>query len=333
MDTVRWLLVGAGDIARKRVGQALARAEGSTLAAICDVQEPAARETARAWGAGAAYTDLDKALAQADVDAVYVATPVWLHAAQAVAALEQGRHVLVEKPLGRDAQEARSVVAAAAAAGRAAGCAYFRRFLPRYAMARDMLAGGAFGRVMQVRMTYVSWFDPAPDDPKRWRVEAPKSGGGVLSDMGSHMFDLLVGLFGLPETVFARCDTLAHDWRVEDTASMIMTLPGGAHVTASFGWHSRTWRHELEIVGTEAKLLWLPCDTGPVTRTVGRDVASIDLPAVENVHLPLVQEFVDALRASRAPACSAGEALKANLVLDAVYRSAAEGRPADVPAP
>ncbi|MBI3948642.1 MAG: Gfo/Idh/MocA family oxidoreductase [Armatimonadetes bacterium] len=326
MRNVRWLLVGAGDIARKRVAPALASAAGSEVVGVCDVREEEARRLAADLGATGSYSRLEEALAASPADAVYIATPVWLHVPQAVSALESGRHVLVEKPLGLNAAECARAVAAAERSGKVAGCAYFRRLFPRYQHTRQMLEDGEFGRVVHVRLTYFSWFAPTPDDPKYWRVVRAKSGGGPLSDMGTHMFDVLIGLFGLPVSVDARCENLVHAWDVEDSAGVLFQLPDGAQGVASFHWNSKTWRHEFEMVGTEAKIDWLPYDTGPVVKTVGREITDLQLPSAENVHLPLVEDFVQAVREGRAPVCPLEEAAKTNRLLDAIYRSAAERR-------
>jgi len=326
MTTLKWLLVGAGDIARKRVAPALAAAPGSTLLGICDPRLEAAREVAAQHHAPEVYADFAEALARTRAEAIYLATPIHLHAAHALQALQAGKHVLVEKPLALTAAEGQAVARAAALSGATAGCAYFRRLSPRYRHARDMLARGEFGRLVLMRLVYHSWFSPSRDDPKYWRVVRARSGGGPLSDMGSHMFDVLIGLCGLPARVFARCDNLVQKWDVEDTASVLLTMPDSAHVTASFSWSTKTWRHEFEIVGTEAKLNWLPYDSGPVSQTKGRQSEQLDQPPAENVHLPLVEDFVQAVRDSRPPACPLAEAVKTNVLLDAIYRSAAEGR-------
>jgi len=322
VECVNWLLVGAGDIARKRVAPALRDAANSELAAICDVREDVARELANDLSVDEVFADFDAALANSSADAVYVATPVGLHTELAVRALEAGKHVLVEKPLGLSGADCERAVDAAEVTDRVAGCAYFRRLSPRYIHAKEMLERGEFGQVVAVRMTYFTWFNPEPDDPKYWRVIRSKSGGGILSDMGTHMFDVLIGLFGMPVSVFAKCDNLVHQWDVEDTGTMVMELANGAHVSASFNWNSKTWRHEFEVVGTEAKIDWLPYDAGPVVKTVGRDIQNVDLPNPENVHLPLVEDFVRALQENRAPCCPLAEAAKTNRLLDAVYQSA-----------
>jgi predicted dehydrogenase len=318
-DKLRWLLVGAGDIAGKRVAPALSGS--GELAAVCDVVRERAEQTARQFGAREVFEDMGEALAATSANAVYLATPVFLHARQARQVLESGRHVLVEKPLGLDAADAFQAVGAAQTRGLTAGCAFFRRCSARYAHAKEMVDRGEFGRIVLVRMTYFSWFNPAPDDPKYWRVVPSKSGGGVLADMGSHMFDVLIGLLGMPVKVYAETKTLVQPYAAEDSAAILMELADGAPVVAAFGWNSRTWAHEFEIVGTEAKLKWFPYDSGKVLKTVGSAIEEVELPDPGNVHQPLVEDFSRAVRGGAAPAVPLAEALKTNLLLDAIYES------------
>ncbi len=214
---IGWLLVGAGDIAGKRVAPALAGSGG--LVAVCDVVRERAEQVAGRFDAREVYSDLDEALAKTSANAVYLATPVFLHVRQARQVLESGRHVLVEKPLGLNAADARQAVEAAKKSKLTAGGAYFRRCSARYAQAKEMIDRGEFGRIVLVRMTYFSWFNPSPDDPKHWRVIPSKSGGGVLADMGSHMFDVLIGLLGIPVRVYAETKTLVQPYEAEDSAT------------------------------------------------------------------------------------------------------------------
>jgi predicted dehydrogenase len=189
-----------------------------------------------------------------------------------------------------------------------------------------MVERGEFGRIVLVRMSYVSWFNPAPGDPKAWRVVPSKSGGGVLADMGSHMFDVLVGLLGLPAKVYAETRNLIQPYEAEDSAVVQMELGDGAPVVAAFGWNSRTWVHEFEIVGTEARLAWCPYDSGKITKTVGRETEELVLEDPANVHQPLVEDFSRAARGGGAPAVPLDEALKTNILLDAVYESSRRKR-------
>ena len=323
---VNWLLVGSGDVVRKRVGAALIDAAGSRIAAVCESDPQRLEEAARRFGIGATFTDFDRALAEADADAVYLATPVHLHVPQAIAAMKAGKHVLVEKPLGLSGDECRRAVAVAEETGLVAGCAYYRRFFPCFEAARQMIGEGALGDVVLVRVVYRSWYAPPPGGPEPWRIVPGLAGGGVLSDMGSHMLDVVIGLFGMPETVFAKVGTLSRQWAVDDSAAALMTLPGGAHACANFHWNSKTWSHEFEIIGTDASLKWAPCDSGKVVKTVGREVRELDMPNAPNVHLPVVEDFVSAVLNARPPRVTLAEAAKTNVLLDAVYESGRSGK-------
>lgn len=323
---IHWLLVGSGDIAVKRVAPALAETKKSRLAAVCDLNLDRAREVAAKFGADAVYEEYAKALDDPSIDAVYIATPVGLHAPMAVMALEAGKNVLCEKPLGLNADDATRAVEAAERSGLVAGCAYFRRLYPAYRAIRTMLETEAFGKIVLVRMAYYSWFDPKPEDPKYWRVVSSRSGGGPIADMGSHMFDMLIGLFGLPEQVFASTACLDRAWDVEDSSAMVMTLPGGVPATASYHWNSKTWLHMFEVVGTEARVLLQPFDGATMITTVGRETTETAVAPAANVHAPLIADFVEAVETGGKPCVTFAEAAKTNRLMDAIYRSARGNR-------
>lgn len=321
---IKWLCIGTGDIVRKRAAAALATTPGGALVGVCGGRERAAA-IAGEHGAAEVFDDFEKALRDTRANAVYIGTSVHRHAEAAIRAAELGKHILVEKPLGLDAADARRIADAAAKAGVTAGCAYYRRCFPRYQHLKKLVDVGELGRIVLVRTVNCAWFSPSKDDPKYWRVDKSQSGGGPLADVGSHMFDLIVGLFGLPASIFAHCDTLVQDYTVEDSASVVMKLNNGAHVTGSFGWSTKTWAHEFEVVGSEARVRWSPADVGKVIHTVGRDTRELDLPSHENVHAPLVADFNEAVRLGRPPICPVAEAVKTNQVLDAIYQSSTAG--------
>jgi predicted dehydrogenase len=139
------------------------------------------------------------------------------------------------------------------------------------------------------------------------------------------MFDVMIGLFGLPRSVSAQCASLVRRWDVEDCAAINMRLQNGASAQSRLNWNSKTWQHEFSILGTEARIDWSPYDSGPVIKTVGRNVEQLQLPSVENVHLPLVEDFVDSILANRSPLFPLMEALKTNTLIDAIYQSAHSG--------
>jgi predicted dehydrogenase len=318
---VKWLLIGTGDIVRKRVADAL----GNHLVGICGGRDRA-EALAKEHHIAEVYDDVDTALTKTQADAVYVATPVYRHRDESLKAMAAGKHVLIEKPLGLSGDDAQAMADSAAQAKVTAGCAFYRRCFPRYAHLKQLIDRGELGTIVAVRTSSWGWFNPAPDDPKLWRVSRQYSGGGPMADMGSHMLDLIVGLFGKPAAVMGRCDTLVQDYDVEDTSTSVMTLANRAHASAHFGWNSKTWRHDFEVVGSEGKVLWLPADTGTVVVTRGRDVQEVDLPNNANVHRPLIEDFERAIADEREPICPLREAAITNRVIDAIYQSSDTGR-------
>ena len=327
---IRWALIGAGIIANKRVGPALAAEPRSELAAVVDSDPRKAETLCRAFGCGRPVANFEQVLADTSIDAVYLATPVYLHAQQALAALKAGKNVICEKPLALNASEAMEVARAAKKIPAKAATAYFRRFTMKYRHAMELLKKGAFGRVILIRICYHTWTEISPDSPIAWRTDRSLAGGGVLADMGSHMFDVMIGLFGLPAKVFAKVRTLTFPYKTEDSAAMVMEYENGCLVTASFNWNSKTWSHEFEIIGTEAKLRWHPFDGDKAVWIAGKEIKELDLPNHPNVHYPLIEDFVSAILEDKQPAVPMDEAVKTNLLLDAIFRSSESGKEIDI---
>ena len=327
----RWGILGAADIARKN-WQAIRNASNGTLTAVASRDLERCRRFVaqcqscvpfspppRACGSYEELLSLD------GVDAVYLPLPTVVRKPWAIRAAEAGKHVLVEKPLGLRRADCEPAIAAAAAAGTTAGCAYYRRLYPAFRHTQEFLASGQLGRLVLGRLVCYSWWAPAADDPKRWRVVRAEGGGGPLADVASHMLDVLVGLAGMPTKVQAYCAALVHGWDVEDTATVALEMPDGAQISGAFAWSCGAWRHEFELVGSQARVSWQPFDSGKVIITAGRDIRELDLPPAANVHLPLVEDFVEAVRTGRSPACPLAEAARTNALLDAVYAAASTG--------
>ena len=321
-----WLLVGAGDIACKRVAPALISANASTLAAVCEINPERRRSLMEKLNLDTGYESLEDALADPEIDAVYLATPIRAHVPQAILALQAGKSVLVEKPLGLDTAEIKPLLQIASQSPGLSACSYYRRALRRFAIARQMLENGELGEIVGGNMIYYSNFAPQPGDQKFWRICRAQSGGGPLSDMATHMFDFLIGLVGMPKQVDALCANVLYDWEVEDSAAMILTLPNGAPMTASFGWNAGCWRHEFELVGSKGRLTMAPFDSGDLVFTAGREIKRIPCPEADNVHLPFIQNFVDACLEQGKSPLPLSIAAQTNELLDAVYFSSQNGK-------
>jgi predicted dehydrogenase len=152
---LNWLVIGIGDITTKRVLPAILSEPRSKLAGILtrDLRK------AEAYGVSA-WSSLEEALASCAADAVYVATPVFLHAPQTIRSLREGRDVLCEKPMAMNYAEACSMEQGARDAGRLLGVAYYRRLYPKVNRAKELLEAGAIGRPVFAEATSHDWFNP-----------------------------------------------------------------------------------------------------------------------------------------------------------------------------
>ena len=319
---VNWAIVGLGDIVRKRVAAAVREQPESTLYA-CVVRDPEARKAdIESFVPRRVYDNLDRMLADPSVDVVYLATPVWLHAPQAIASLKAGKDVLVEKPMALNARESAQMCAVAEQTGRRLAVAYYRRYWARFRLVKEMLDRGDLGQVLDVRMALHGWYRPGPSDAGAWRVNRELSGGGVLSDVGCHRLDLAAWWFGLPRRVVADVATRTQDYDVEDSAYVLMELAGGVRLVGSFLWNSKIRTDEIDIVGTEATITLRPCDGPDVTVTAGDTSQRRELPRPANAHRPLIDEFASAVIEGRPPQFTGSDGMRATQIIDAIYQSA-----------
>jgi 1,5-anhydro-D-fructose reductase (1,5-anhydro-D-mannitol-forming) len=279
---VNWLVTGIGDIARKRVLPAILAEPRSRLAGIV-TRDPG---KAAAYGAPA-WDQLGEALAEAGADAVYVATPVFLHAPQTLASLAAGCHVLCEKPMAMNYAEAVSMEQAAAAAGRLLGIAYYRRMYPKVKRALELLRAGAIGWPFFAEATSHEWrqFGRGSAD---WRVQREFAGGGPLYDVASHRIDLLNYLFGNPVAATGRVSTLVDEIQVEDNATALIEYESGVRGLVDVRWHSHVARDEFRIRGTAGEMDLTPLNGASLVYPGGEE----RIPAPDNLHFPCVAEFV-----------------------------------------
>ena len=186
---LNWLVIGIGDITRKRVIPAILAEPRSRLYAVL-TRDP---RKAEAYPGALVFTDLSDALRDPAIDAVYVASPVALHAEQTIACLRAGKHVLCEKPVAHEFCAGGDDGGGGARVGTAAGIAYFRRLYPKLMRAKELIAEGAIGQPLLVEANYHGWLE-SPD--RGWLKDPALAGGGPLYDVGSHRIDACNFLFG-----------------------------------------------------------------------------------------------------------------------------------------
>jgi len=325
--TLRWGIIGCGDVAERKGGPALSMVEGSELVAVMRRDAGKAADFAERHGAKRSYVKTKDLLDDPDVNAVYVATPVHLHHRHTLEAAEAGKHVLCEKPMAMTCVECREMIAACQRNNVRLMVAYYRRTYPIVQRMKLLLEQGAVGRPLLARINLTSYYDPPRADREvQWRVDPDRAGGGVLFDVGSHRLDVLVYLFGGVREVAAFAASLHCSYHVEDSAVLCRKLGDSMHGVANFNWNIGSTSDELEIYGTKGKMLARPLDQGRLEIHHGTKIEVLELPPPEITHTGLVQSFLHAVQARRPLICSGEESMKTNAIMEAAYRSAATGR-------
>jgi len=289
---LNWIVIGIGDIATRRVIPAIQAEPRNRLYGLV-TRNPA---KAARYGEGVkVWNTLDQALADSAVQAVYVSTPVFLHAPQTIQSFRAGKHVLCEKPMAMNEAEARSMVQAAEQSGTKLGAAYYRRAYPKVQRAKQLLAAGAIGQPVLAELTCHAWFDGKEYDgshrERYWLIDPAKAGGGPLFDIASHRIDVLNFLFGQPLRVSAQLSNAVHHYAVEDNATVMIEYPGGVRGLVDVRWNSRIKRDECRIRGTDGEMELTPLNGPDLVYPGGRE----HLPVHQNVHLPMIENFLDAV--------------------------------------
>jgi len=311
---LNWLVIGIGDIATRRVIPAIQAESRSRLYGLVTRNpQKAAPYGARVW------TSLDEALSESEVQAVYVATPVFLHAPEAIQSLRAGKHVLCEKPMAMSEVEARSMVLAAEESGRTLGVAYYRRTYPKLRRAKQLLDAGIIGKPVLAELTSHTWFDEKQSD-RSWLIDPAKAGGGPLYDIASHRIDVLNFLFGQPLRVSAHLSNLVHYFAVEDNATVMIEYAGGVRGIVDVRWHSKVTRDECRIRGTEGEMDLSPLNGAVLTYPNGQE----NLPPHANLHYPIVENFVDAVLGKAPLLAGAASSVWTDWVIERARKSGSE---------
>jgi predicted dehydrogenase len=264
---IRWGISSTGTIAGD-FARALGRVPDAQLVAVGSRTQERADAFAQEHGAERGYPSLGAMLDDPDVDVVYIASPHTEHCREALQAVEAGKHVLVEKPFGLSADQARPVFDAAEKAGVFVMEALWSRFLPAHVRLRELVAEGRIGQVVGV---HASFGFPFPDLPEH-RLLNPALGGGALLDLGIYSLNAAMQLLGRPEVVQATA-TIGSTG-VDVNTAVVLRFAQGAVATAT-----------CSLVGLE-----------PNTATVTGTTGIIEVPAMQHCPDALVLRTLEGLR-------------------------------------
>jgi len=340
--SINWGVIGAGGIAERRtIPEGLMPCPDANLVAVQDVVADRVQAVAEKFGVAAVYTSEYDLLSDANVQAVYIATPSHLHHGQVMAAAEAGKHILCEKPLALTLAECEEMVEECAARGVKFGVNFMMRFHACHATLKQMVDAGDLGTLVMGRAELTCWYPPIPG---AFRQDPALGGGGSFIDMGNHCVDLLEQFFGRVREVKCYTGNVVQDYASEDTAVAMLQFDSGAVgvVDALFNVPDAAARNALEVYGSKGSV----CSFGTIGQGSGGQLRAIvergdkayDAsqqraetgeeiiePPVVNIYQAHIQAFCDAIRNDTAPPIPGEEGIWSHKVIEACYESARTG--------
>ena len=341
MDKVRVGIIGSGGIAQGQHMPAFAKQPSAEIVAVCDANETAAKDAAKKFSVPHVFSDYKQMLKSNGLDAVSICTPNYLHAEPAIAALQAGIHVIVEKPIAMNAGEASAMVEAGRKAGRKLCVIQNHRFGAAGACMKRFTSAGDMGEMYFAKVTATR-----RRGIPGWGVftQKDKQGGGPLIDIGVHALDLCLWLLGHPKPVAAsgQCYTkfgtrdglvgLFGAWdpkiyTVEDFAIGLVRFDNGSTLVleSSFAANIEHDVFNVEILGTDGGCQLSPLKMFREERQTLLDVTPVFLPQIPG-HETEIRLFVESIINDTAPPVPGEEALMTTKILDAIYESSDAGR-------
>ena len=324
LETVRWGIIGCGNVTEVKSGPAFQKAPHSSLVAVMRRDGDKARDYAQRHDVPRWYATAEKLVADTGVDAVYVATPPSTHRQFALLSIAAGKPVYVEKPFALDAAECEEIIAAGRAANVPVFVAYYRRALPRFRKVRELVFDErAIGKPRIVNVVLHEPHHPryhdAADLP--WHVRPEISGGGIFVDIGCHTLDLLDWLFGPLRRVHGTASNQLGAYPPEDTVAMSFAFDTGLLGTGLWNFGALQHEDRIEVIGDGGRVRFATFGDGPILVENGAGAREVRVENPVHIQQPLIEAVVRELR-GEAGACpsTAVSAARTSAVMDAVLR-------------
>ena len=328
MRTIRWGMIGCGDVTERKSGPGFSKARHSELRAVMRRNGALAADYARRHGVARHHDDANAIIEADDIDAVYIATLTDSHREYTLRCAAAGKPVYVEKPMGMDYAQCVDMIRACRDAGVPLWVGFYRRALPRFLAVRDLLAQGAIGEP-RVAVSYLT--QRLPDAAAftgggvPWRVNPALSGGGFFYEGACHALDFLDFLFGPIVEVRGFSGNQAGRYRAEDIVTATYRFASGVFGSGTWCYTTDADSEYTEIIGSSGRLRFSVSAPVPIRVFRGDQVEEIPIPDPDHVHQPMIQTIVDELNGvGTCPSTGASGARTARVMDQIVAESRAQ---------
>ncbi|MEM7370944.1 MAG: Gfo/Idh/MocA family oxidoreductase [Bacteroidota bacterium] len=324
LDTIKWGIIGCGDVTEVKSGPALYKAPHSELVAVMRRNAALAEDYARRHNVPKWYQDAESLIHDADVNAVYIATPPSSHQAYAFMVAQAGKPCYVEKPMALSFEECQPMVAAFEEKDLPLFVAYYRRRLPLFVKAKELLAEGVIG---EVRCVNIQLFHPPKDvdlagSENNWRVNPQIAGGGYFVDLASHQLDILDYLISPIIAAQGIKTNQAGYYQAEDVVAASFQFRSGALGSGNWCFNAapETRQDLIEIIGSAGSIRFSTFDNNPLLLTTSQGEQSWTFENPTHIQQPLIQSVNEALRGEGESPSTGKTAARTNWVIDQILK-------------
>jgi predicted dehydrogenase len=321
MEKINWGIIGCGDVTEIKSGPAFNKVKNSALIAVMRRDADKAKDYARRHHVPKWYADANALINDPDVNAIYVATPPSSHEEYAIAAMQAGKPVYVEKPMSVNAASASAMVNAAIEKNMKLSVAHYRRAQPLFKKIKQLITEKAIGNIRFVRsdiykksLTGEEMVNPG----RAWRVDKAVAGGGLFNDLSPHQLDLMYYFFGEANKVSGFAANQSKQYAADDIVSGNILFESGVLFSGiwCFNVAAEVEKDSCEIIGDKGKIVFSFFDHNPVTVISNGKTETLSFEPLPHVQQPMIEKVVEYFLDEGPNPCSGEEGVRVMKLID-----------------
>jgi len=324
MQEIKWGMIGCGNVTEKKSGApAINKVPHSQLVAVMARKIEKAEDYAKRHGVARWYDDVDKLIADAEVNAVYIATPPDVHLEYAAKVIKAGKAVYIEKPMARNFDECAEINRLGREAGVPVFVAYYRRTLPYFITLKNLVEQKVIGdiRCVNINLHWQPYDEEIGEHPQpRWRVFPEISGGGHFHDLASHQFDILEYIFGPIKYAKGIARNQAGMYKADDITVANFEFENGIVGNGSWCYSINKEQRidQGQFIGSKGKITFSFFESSKITAETAEGTQEYDVPYPPHVQQPLLETIVKELRGEGKCPSTGETGARANWIMDEV---------------
>lgn len=313
MKQINWGIIGCGDVTELKSGPAFNKVPNSSLVAVMRRDAAKAADYAQRHKVPKWYADADQIINDPEINAIYIATPPDSHEAYAIAAINAGKPVYVEKPMTLNYHAAKNIAAAVKTKNIPLSVAHYRREQPYFKKIKQLIEQNVIGEVHLVRLELYRAPLTENDLLKNghaWRVNPAIAGGGLFHDLAPHQLDLMLYFFGAAEKINGISVNQAKKYLADDLVAGNILFKSGIAFSGSWCFNAAATTDNCEIVGSNGSIYFSVFGGNTITVIAKGVTCTYSFDTLQHVQQPMIESVVQYFSGGAANPCSADDGVE-----------------------